>query len=218
MGAGLWRWRLYEYKTFGQHRAVDETIRQTVAFLAAGGSDQAFRVDQPKTVWSDREAVSFSGYLLNAAGETVNEPQAQLSITDSAGRRRDFTMERVGGAYRLSAGVWGAGTYRYSARVIYGGRVLTASGQFAVQSQPLELMETGADYALLAALAKKYDGALTEYSALGSLADSLRADDALKPRIQSREETVPLVDWKWYFFVLLLVAGSEWAVRKWWLL
>lgn len=217
MGAGLWRWRLYEYKAFGQHRAVDETIRQTVAFLAAGGSDQAFRVDQSKTVWSDREAVTFSGYLLNAAGEAVNEPQAQLSITDSAGRRRDFMMERVGGAYRLSAGVWGAGTYRYAARLTYGGRTLSASGQFAVQSQPLELMETGADYPLLAALAKKYRGALTEHNALGALTDSLKKGDALKPRIQSREETVPLVDWKWYFFLLLLVAGSEWVVRKWWL-
>lgn len=218
MGAGLWRWRLYEYKAFGQHRAIDETIRQTVAFLAAGGSDQAFRVDQSKTVWSDREAVTFSGYLLNAAGEAVNEPQAQLSVTDSAGRRRDFVMQRAGGAYSLSAGVWGAGTYRYSARITYNGRTLSTSGQFAVQSQPLELMETGADYPLLAALAKKYGGALTEYSALGALADSLKAGDALKPRIQSREETVPLVDWKWYFFLLLLVAGSEWAVRKWWLI
>ena len=217
MGAGLWRWRFYEYKAFGQHRAVDETIRQTVAFLAAGGSDQAFRLDQPKTVWSDREAVTFSGYLLNAAGETVNEPQATLSITDSAGRRRDFVLERAGGAYRLSAGVWGKGTYRYAARVAYAGRTLGASGQFAVQSQPLELMETGADYALMAALARKYGGALTELRSLGVLADSLKAGDSLKPRIQSREETVPLVDWKWYFFLLLLVAGSEWAVRKWWL-
>lgn len=217
MGAGLWRWRLYEYKTFGQHRAIDETIRQTVAFLAAGGSDQAFRVDQSKTVWSDREAVTFSGYLLKAAGEAVNEPQAQLSVTDSAGRRRDFVMERAGGAYRLSAGVWGAGTYRYSARIAYNDRTLSASGQFAVQSQPLELMETGADYPLLAALAKKYSGGLVEYSALSALADSLIKGNALKPRIQSRTETVPLVDWKWYFFLLLLVAGSEWGVRKWWL-
>ena len=34
-----------------------------------------------------------------------------------------------------------------------------------------------------------------EYSALSGLADSLKNGDALKPRIQSREETVPLVDY-----------------------
>jgi len=217
MGTGLWRWRLYEYRLFGQHRVVDEAIRQTVAFLAAGGSDQAFRVDQPKTVWTDREAVTFTGYLLNAAGEAVNESQATLSITDSAGRRREFRMERTGSAYRLSAGVWGGGTYRWSASVVYGGRTLTAAGQFAVQSQPIELVETGADYPLLAATARKYGGALVPWQALPALADSLQKGDALKPRLVMRTDTAPLVDWRPFFFLVLLCAGAEWAVRKWWL-
>ncbi len=215
-GEGLWRWRLYEYKTTGAHRVVDETIRQTVSFLAAGGTDRPFRVDQPKDVWTDGEAVTFNAYLLNASGEAVNTPEATLIILDSAGRRRDFTFDRSGGAYRLSAGVWSAGTYRYTASTTYGGRTYTAGGQFAVGSQPPELMETGADAALLSALSRKYGGSALPWQQTLALADTLDRLPGMKPRLSSRDEAVPLVNWKWYFFLLLIVVGGEWALRKYW--
>jgi len=216
-GEGIWRWRLYEYKNFNGHAVVDECIRQTVAFLSANNRERPFTVVLPRFVWSDQEAVSLSAYLLNASNEQVNTPDAQVSITDSAGRRQDYSFERSGNTYNLNMGIWAGGTYTYTAHTAYNGKEYTANGTFVVESMPLELMESGADYPLLFSLSKKYNGGFVTTRNIASLYDSITHNEHVKPLIQTNTETVPLVDRKWYFFIILLLATGEWLLRKYWL-
>jgi len=216
-GEGLWRWRLYEYKNFHQHSVIDECIRQTVAFLCANNNEKPFNASLQKYVWSDQEPISLNAYLLNANNEQVNGPDVQLTITDSAGRKQNFSFERSGTAYNLNIGIWAGGAYTYSAHTTYNEKQYSANGSFVVQSIPLELMETGADYPLLYGLAKKYNGGFVAAKNVGSLYDSISHNERVKPVIQTNTETVPLVDRKWYFFVILVLAVCEWLLRKYWL-
>ncbi len=217
LGEGLWRWRLYEYKNFNEHTVIDECIRQTVAFLSANNGEKPFNVALQKYVWSDQEPISMNAYLLNANNEQVNTPDVQLTITDSAGRKQDFSFERSGAAYSLNIGIWAGGTYRYSARTTYNDKQYSAGGSFVVESMPIEFMESGADYPLLYGLAKKYNGGFVPARNIASLYDSITHNEHVKPVIQTSTETVPLVDRKWYFFIILLLAVSEWLLRKYWL-
>jgi len=217
VGEGLWRWRLFEYRHFNSHQVIDEAIRQTVSFLSANVNDRPFRVELPKYIWSDGEAVSMNAYLLNNNNEQINTPEAGIVISDSAGRRQQFSFERLGNGYRLNIGRRPAGTYHYTATTVYNGRTFTATGSFAVQRMPLELLETGADYPLLYGLARKYGGALVPGANIGALYDSIRKNPAIRPVIQSYTETIPLVDWRWYFFLILLLAATEWFLRKYWM-
>lgn len=217
IGEGLWRWRLYEYKNFNNHSVIDECIRQTVTFLCANNNEKPFNVGLQKYVWSDQEAISLNAYLLNANNEQINTPDAQFTITDSAGRKQSFSFERSGSAYSLNIGIWAGGTYTYSARTAYNDKQYTANGSFVVESIPLELMEPGADYPLLYGLAGKYNGSFVTAKNVASLYDSITHNERVKPVIQTNTETVPLVDRKWYFFIILLVATGEWLLRKYWL-
>jgi hypothetical protein len=217
LGEGLWRWRLYEYKEYGKHDVVDECIRQTVAFLAANTSEKNFSVSLPKYVWSDQEPITLNATLLNANNEQINTPDVALTITDSAGRKQNYSFERNGAAYTLNIGVWAGGTYTYAAHTTYNGKPYAESGSFVVESMPLELMETGADYHLLYSLAQKYGGAFAPAARLSTVYDSIVHNDRIKPLIQTNTETIPLVDKKWYFFLILLVATAEWLLRKYWL-
>lgn len=216
-GEGIWRWRLYEYKNFNGHTVVDECIRQTVAFLAANNKEHPFTVALPRYVWSDQEPISLSAYLLNASNEQVNTPDARLTITDSAGRKHDYSFERNSTAYNLNIGIWAGGTYTYTAHTAYNGVEYSASGSFAVESMPLELMESGADYPLLFGLSAKYNGGFLTSKNIPALYDSITRNEHVKPLIQTNTETVPLVDRKWYFFIILLLAVGEWLLRKYWL-
>ena len=216
-GEGLWRWRLYEYKNFNSHSVVDECIRQTVAFLCANNNEKPFGVSLQKYIWSDQESISLNAHLLNANGEQVNTPDVQLTITDSAGRKQNFSFERSGTTYNINVGVWAGGTYTYSAHTTYNEKQYAANGTFVVESIPLELMESGADYPLLYGLAKKYNGGFVTARNVSTLYDSISHNDHIKPIIQSNTETVPLIDRKWYFFIILLLAVSEWLLRKYWL-
>jgi hypothetical protein len=217
LGEGIWRWRLHEYKNFNDHAVIDECIRQTVTFLAANSSERPFSVVLPKYVWSDQEAISLNAYLRNANNEQVSTPDVELAITDSAGRKQNFSFERSGNAYALNIGIWAGGTYTYSAKTTFNDKTYTANGSFVVESMPVELMESGADYPLLYGVAKKYNGGLVPAANIGSLYDSITHNDRVKPLIQTNSESVPLVDRKWYFFIILALAVAEWLLRKYWL-
>lgn len=216
-GEGLWRWRLYEYKNFNEHNVIDELIRQTVTFLSANSNEKPFQVVLPKYIWSDEEAISFNAYLLNANNEQVNTPDVQLTIFDSSGRKQNFSFEKSGNAYSLNMGVWAGDTYTYTAHTSYNGKTYTANGSFVVQSMPLEAMQTGADYPLLYGVAHKYGGSLVPAANVASLYDSITRNENIKPVIQTDTETIPLVNLKWYFFLILLFAVTEWLLRKYWL-
>lgn len=216
-GEGIWRWRMYEYKNFNTHNTIDECIRQTVSFLAANSNEKPFYIQLPKYVWSDQENIGMNAYLLNATNQQVNNADVQLVITDTTGRKQNFSFEKSGSSYRLNTGIWAAGTYNYAARVVYNDTTHTATGSFVVEHMPLEQMETGADYNMLYTLAKKYNGGFVPAASITSLADSIKKNTSIKPVIQSNIQSVPLVDWKWYFLLILIFAVTEWLLRKYWL-
>jgi hypothetical protein len=217
LGEGLWRWRLYEYRHFNTHAVVDDLIRQTVSFLSVNANERPFQVELPKYIWSDQEAVTLNAYLLNANNEQVNTPEAKLLITDSAGKKYNFSFERSGSAYKINVGVLAGGTYNYTAQTVYNEKAYTATGSFVIESMPLELMETGADHALLYSLARKYNGSMVPARNINALYDSIAHNQNIKPLIQTDTETAPLVNWKWFFFLILGFAIAEWLLRKYWM-
>jgi hypothetical protein len=217
LGEGIWRWRLYEYRYFSNHNAVDELIRQTVSFLSINANDRPFQVELPKYIWSDQEAITLNAYLLNPANEQVNTPEAKISISDSAGKKYNYSFERSGSAYKINIGILAGGSYSYTAQTSYNGKTYTASGSFVVESMPLELMETGADHALLYSLAQKYNGSMVPAANIAALFDSISNNQNIKPLIETNTETAPLVNWKWFFFLILLFAVAEWLLRKYWM-
>ncbi|RYZ56431.1 MAG: hypothetical protein EOP49_00415 [Sphingobacteriales bacterium] len=217
VGEGIWRWRLFEYRHFSTHHVVDEAIRQTVSFLTVNVNDRPFRVEMARHVWTDQEPVTMTAYLLNSNSEQVNEPDVRLEVTGPDAKKQVYSLERFGNAYRLNLGLRAAGTYAYTASTVYKGTRHVASGSFVVQSMPLEMLETGADYPLLYSLAKKYQGALVPHTQIASLYDSIKANPVIKPVIESREDRIPLIEWRWYFGLILLLAVSEWLLRKYWM-
>jgi hypothetical protein len=170
----------------------------------------------PKTEWSNSEPLSFTATVLNASGQPLESQNIQLSISDSSGRTRGYTMERSGVGYRLSVGSLAAGSYRYSARTSINGTLVFDAGIFVVQNQPLELLVTGADYPLLKALSTRYKGSLRPWQRSSELASALLQGETLSARIQSRTETLPLIDWRFLFFVVLVVGTTEWLLRRYW--
>lgn len=216
-GEGLWRWRLYEYKNFNRHEAVDECIRQTISFLTANNKDKPFRAELPKYVWNNPEHVQINAYLYNSNNEPINQPDASISISDSAGHSRNFSFERNGNAYRIDIGTLPAGTYNYKAQTTLNGKTYTDAGRFVMDATSLEAQENGCNYPLLYALAQKNNGSTFNTDQINALYDSILKNNNIRPLISETSEQVPLIDWKWYFLFIVLVATAEWLLRKYWM-
>ena len=82
LGEGIWRWRIYEFKNFGNHNVVDECIQQTVAFLCANTKEKPFTVTLQKNIWSDQEPVWVKATLLNNNLEPM-QAKGNLSVLRS---------------------------------------------------------------------------------------------------------------------------------------
>jgi hypothetical protein len=216
-GEGIWRWRLYEFKNFGTQNTIDECIRQTLNFLTANNRVKPFRTELPKYIWNNTEHITINAYLYNANNETVNQPEAQLSIKDSAGYTRNFSLERNGTSYRIDIGALPAGNYSYVAQTTFNGSPLKDAGSFAVEATSIESLETGCNYPLLYELARKHKGAAFNTANLLSVYDSINRNNTIRPLISEHIESTDLINLKWIFALILLVATTEWLLRKYWM-
>ena len=216
-GEGLWRWRLYEYKNTKQHLVVDECIRQTLNFLTANNHAKPFRTELAKYIWNNPEHVSINAFLYNANNEQINKPEATLIVKDSIGRSMNFSFERNGNAYRLDIGALAPGTYNYEASTNYEGKRLSDQGKFMVSASTLEDQENGCNYPLMYALAAKHKGICFHTQNMLSVYDSIARNQDIKTLLNEQIEQTDLIDWKWLFAIILIIATAEWLLRKYWM-
>ncbi len=215
-GEGIWRWRLYEYKNSGKHEVVDELIRQTVSLLSVKKDNRPFRVFMDKYIFSDNEAVNIYAELRNDNGELVNTPEAKLTLTDSAGKALRYGLEKNGNSYRLNVGLLAPGTYTYQGNVTLNGKNHVSEGSFVVESVPLEALRTHSDWEMLSQLSRQTGGGFFTFANMDALTDSLKRNAAVKPVIHTDKTYTELIDKRWLFFLILLLATGEWLLRKYW--
>ena len=216
-GEGLWRWRFYNFKDEKSHDIFDNLVQQTISFLSTNINTQPFNVSMSKSVWSDQEAITFSGTLVDANHEQTNIPEAKLSIIDSSGKSSDFQFEKVGNTYALNIGILPAGNYSYQSELTYRGKKYHQQGHFVVDVQPIELTETGADFGMLYQLASNNNGAAYTLNTMMNLENDLRQNSKLKSRIIEQTVEKTLIDWPWFLAIIILVATTEWLLRKYWM-
>lgn len=215
-GEGIWRWRLYEYKNSGKHEVVDELIRQTVSLLSVKKDNRPFRIFMDKYIFSDNESIRLYAELRNANGELINTPEVAVTITDSAKHALNYNFEKNDNRYQLNAGLRAPGSYTYQGRVKYNGKDYVSEGSFIVESVPLEQLRTFSDYELMYKLAQQSGGSFFTFNNMQSLTDSLKQNALIKPVIHTEKTFVSLIDKRWLFIIILLIAAAEWLLRKYW--
>lgn len=211
---GIWRWRLFDFLENNNHDLVDDLIRKTVQYLSVKSDKRRFRVVQNKNIFKDNEPILFDAELYNQSFELINEPDVMLSITDEEDRNFQFTFNRTSTSYTLNAGLFPAGNYRYSARVMTGGQELRFDGQFSIEPVQLERFETTANHAMLRLISAEYGGQFLLPGELGSIPELLEQQASLKPVLYERTQTRSLIHLKWIFFLLLTLLTLEWFLRR----
>lgn len=213
-GEGLWRWRLYDYLINKNHDATNELINKTVQYLSVKSDKRPFRVNLPKTIFQDNEAITFDAQLYNANYELVNQPDIDMKITGEDKKAYDYKFSKTENAYSLNAGFLPVGNYSYSAAVKFGNATYTATGRFSVSPLQLEEMRTRADHQVLYQLASQHNGAMHYLNDIDKIADEIDARNQLKPILYDTFVTEGAINLKWIFFLLLALLSAEWVTRK----
>lgn len=212
-GEGIWRWRLQDFAEHNDQNIFNELITKTVQYLSAKVDKSFFRVIS-KNNFYENESVEFEAEVYNDSYELINDPEVSVSITNTDGKRFQFTFNKTSNSYRLDAGVFPVGNYRYEAKVKVGAKLYSERGEFSVAALQVETTNTIADHQLLYSLAKKSGGALIYPNQLDKLAEILNAREDIVPISHSEKKLSDLINLKWIFFLLLSLISLEWFMRK----
>jgi hypothetical protein len=110
-----------------------------------------------------------------------------------------------------------AGNYSYTAQTNFNGKLLSDAGRFVVEKIGLEAQESGCNYELMYSMARKNNGNTFTTKTMTAVVDSINNNNSIKPILNEHVESADIIDWKWIFILILLVATTEWLLRKYWM-
>jgi hypothetical protein len=215
VGEGLWRWRIRDFQLNNSHEYFSNLVNRMLQYLITRRMKQKLLVETKRIV-SDNESVIFNAELYNEAYEKYNDPDVNLLVTDEAEREYTFVMNKLGDSYRLNAGNLPPGAYSYAATTEFDGSTYEALGEFFVKDLNIELLRSRANHSLLYRLASNSGGEMFYPNQFDQLAQTLNNNDNIVTRIHIEQRLSNIISLIWIFFVLAVLAASEWFLRKFW--
>ncbi len=212
-GEGIWRWRLRDYADNNKHDHFNELIHKTIQYLSVKADRNFFRITG-KNNFMDNEAVELDAEVYNESYELINDPEVNITITNTDTKKFQFSFYKTGNAYRLNAGAFPAGEYTYEAQVKIGEKIYKKTGQFSVSPVVIESVNTVADHKLLFNLSKKNGGEMVYPADIEKLADTILKREDIKTVSYTQKKLTDLIQFKWLFILLLTLLSLEWFLRK----
>ena len=213
-GEGIWKWRLFDYLQHKNHDITDELLRKTVQYLALKEDKRRFRVQSSQPLYKENEPIRFDAEFYNANYELINEPDIEVILEDENNKEFRFNLNKTNKMYTLNAGLFPPGDYNFIAKTNFDGQEFTQSGKFVIQEINLELLETQADHNFLKLLANETGGTMMLPADITKLPEIIRENQNIKPTQYAHITNKPLIDWRWFFAIVLGLLGLEWFIRR----
>lgn len=214
LGEGIWQWRLYEYRMHENAASFDDLLNNMIQLLANKADNRKFLVETTSRQYDEDEPVTFVTEVYNDVMENIYGQDINLTLTHKESKKKfryTYQNNKYQNKYQLTK--LASGIYNYTAQTTLGGKTLSFEGEFVVRKTDIEAMVSLADHNMLKSLARETGGKFTHANNLESL-DEYINKDVYKTRVNTTEERVPIIHLKWIFFLLMALATTEWATRK----
>lgn len=213
MGEGIWRWRLYDQARNGNTTHFEELISKLITYLAIKDNKDPFKI-HIKNEFSESENVFVKGELYNKSYELINEPDVRFVLENEAGEQFENYFVPVANHYELNLGKLAQGIYHWKASTEFQNVQHEKEGTVLVREVKLELLNSRANHRLLRNIAENSNGAFYLPTGLNRLEDDLKNRDDLVTIVYQEKSFSDLIDFKWIFFLVVLLLTIEWFMRK----
>src|SRR5690606_4309255 len=154
--------------------------------------------------------------LKNHAGALINIPEATVELIDSMGKSKQYNFEKYGNSYRLNIGLLAKGKYKAIATTQYSGKQYKEQTEFYIREEPIEFFRSHADFDILSNLSKQTNAVFFTLDNISQLPKTIKENNDIKPVLHTIKSTINLIDKHWFFLIILLLAATEWLLRKYW--
>jgi len=212
-GEGIWKWRLACYQHYQHYRFFDDLINKIPQYLVAQSDNSNFRV-KINQLFSQNESITATAELYNLSLELDNSPEVSFTVTNSQGKEFPFVFSRENRSYSINIGLCPQGEYRWMAKTKLGDKDYQKSGAFMVQDVNLESLNLMADFSLMRSLAMLHGGKIIPARNVEEVAAEIEKNPNIKPISFFTKSYNELANSWIYWALLLLLAVSEWFIRK----
>ena len=211
-GENIWRWRAKSYLDNNSFQEFDDFFGKLIQNLAKNSSKQRLTIDAENFYYANQNVIISAQYF----DENYQfDSSADLKITVENKENQDsFTSDLVlkNNFYQLDAGDLPPG--KYSFNIFAAEKNLFKSGNFEVIAYNTEQQFVSANLSGMKSFALNNQSILTYPDQLENLINTLLSKDKFKPVQKSRQKSLPLIDWYYLLFILIIVLATEWFYRK----
>ncbi|MDD4811826.1 MAG: hypothetical protein PHE46_01275 [Bacteroidales bacterium] len=213
-GTGIWRWRLFEFVEFGSHVYFDDLLSRITQFLLADEQEERFKIILPDELY-EYNPIRVTGYLRNRSMESINTPDINLSIQDSAGNEFSYLMGRQGEHYQLDLKGLRAGLYQLTAQTDYDSQHLEFKGDMAVSAFSPEGTHAVADHLALKRLTHSKNGSYLTIDEPEKIVTFTKELSGKEPAYRLETSWFDPISLGWLLPLLVLFLSLEWFLRRW---
>jgi hypothetical protein len=213
-GEGIWKWKVNDFVRTGTFDAFTELVQKTTQYLLVKQNKSALHVAFPKRFTKDEDVI-LNATFYNDAMEAITKPKINLTLTDDKNQKSNFQFAVAGDFYKLSLGKMNPGKYYWTASATYNGKTTRKTGVFIVEDIAIESLDTYANHALLNQISSKTNGSFDVLKNYKKTIDSIKKRTDITSASYKDASFNDLIDYKILFFLLLLLIGTEWFLRRW---
>ncbi|MEZ5198151.1 MAG: hypothetical protein R2764_17710 [Bacteroidales bacterium] len=213
VGDGIWKWRMEDFASNGNHEGFNEIINKTVQYLSLRVDKSFFRVFT-KNNFNENENILFDAEVYNESYELITEPEVTITLVDSKDNRYPFSFSKTISAYFLNAGNLPVDNYKYTARVTIDGKILTDNGEFTVSALNVETVNVKADHNLLFNLADRKGGRMVYPGELNELKEMLNLREDIKTISYTQKRFSEILNFPLLLVLILTLLSIEWFLRR----
>ena len=212
LGENIWRWRAKSYLDNKSFEEFDDFFGKLIQNLSSTRSRDRLSIENENFYYANQNVIITAQYFDENyrfdAGEdlkiTVTNNLTEESFTSGLVVKNNF--------YQFDAGNLAPGNYAFTVSVA--GRNITKLGSFEVIDYNTEQQFVSANLKGLQSFSENNETNLIFPDRIEELINRLLNEDKFKPVQKSREKSLPLIDWDYLLFILIIILAGEWFYRK----
>lgn len=212
-GTGLWSWKLADYQKNSNNNVFNEIISKTVQYLIIKENTSRLRIKLP-TLFNADESIIINATFYNKSYEPITTPSISFKLINSNGDNIDYSFLAGNENYSLDLGRIQPGKYEWVASCEYNGESFQKEGSFVVKKMELESIDTKANHSLLDQIASNSNGTFYKLADYSKLIDEIEKSEDIVPLTYETSSYKKLVDYFWWFVLIVALFGSEWFLRR----
>ena len=212
VGENIWKWRVQNYRNDQTFKDFDAFLGKLILYLSTSKGKNRFVLDYSSIYNNSSETKIKATYFDEAF---VFDSNASINIkveSKSTNTSVEVPMLLKDGYYEADLSNLPPGKYDFVATVTKGN--LSRSGSFSILDFDAEKQFSSSNYAKLNRLAKNTGGKLYFPDHIDSLVKALETDPKFVPVQKSKQNVVPLIDFKFLLGIIIAALSLEWFIRK----